>query len=605
MESRRFEKQLEALPQKPGIYVFRDASGNVLYVGKAANLRNRVRSYFSSSKDLSAKHLKLLSNIGDFEIVVTDSEQEALILECNLIKKHRPRYNVRLKDDKTYPYLKINIKDDWCRVCVTRRVEKDGARYFGPYASAQSVRRTLNVLKQLFPFRSCKRTITGDDRRPCLEYYIHRCCGPCVGDVTQEEYRAVINQVIMFLEGKRDSILRELRLQMASASGRMDYEYAAVLRDQIRSVEMVTEHQKISAADGGDQDVIAFSVNRDQAYVEVFFIREGKLIERDKFIVQGVQDEEPGKIMAGFLNQFYSSVPYVPPFILLQHMPDDFFVIEEWLSGKRGSSVRLHVPFRGEHKKLVDMVAENARQGVDQFMVKQLSDYDKAQASLAALKEALQLPYLPKRIECYDISNIQGTSAVGSMAVFSDGQPEKSHYRRFRIKTVEGTDDYAMMQEVLRRRFKRMNQVEGFWGVVPDLVLIDGGRGHLNAASDVMSDMEVNYIPVAGIAKENEEIFISGIEEPIVLPRDSEALHLVQRIRDEAHRFALGYHRKVRSRESIRSALDDVTGIGPKRKKALLRKFGSVKAIHEASIDDIAAVTGMTRALAQKLKENL
>ena len=605
MESRRFEKQLEALPQKPGIYIFSDASGHVLYVGKAANLRNRVRSYFSPSKDLSAKHLKLLSYIDDFEIVVTDSEQEALILECNLIKKHRPRYNVRLKDDKTYPYLKINAQDDWPRIYITRRVEKDGARYFGPYASAQSVRRTLNLLKQLFPFRSCKRTITGDDRRPCLEYYIHRCCGPCVGDVTREEYRAVIDQVIMFLEGKRDSVLRELRVQMSVAAGRMDYEYAAVLRDQIRSVEMVTEHQKISAADGEDQDVIAFAVNRDQSYVEVFFIREGKLIERDNFIVQGVQDEEPGEIMAGFLNQFYSSAPYVPPFILLQHMPDDFFVIEEWLSGKRGSRVRLHVPFRGENKKLVDMVAENARQGVDQFIVKQLSDYDKAQASLSALKEALQLPHLPKRIECYDISNIQGTSAVGSMAVFSDGQPEKAHYRRFRIKTVEGTDDYAMMQEVLRRRFKRMNQVEGFWGVVPDLVLIDGGMGHLNAASDVMSDMEVNYIPVASIAKENEEIFISGIEGSIVLPRDSAALHLVQHIRDEAHRFALGYHRKVRSRESMRSALDDVPGIGPKRKKALLRKFGSVKAMREASIDDIAAVTGMTRALAQKLKENL
>ena len=605
MESRRFEKQFEALPQKPGIYIFKDASGDVLYVGKAANLRNRVRSYFSPSKDLSAKHLKLLSNIGDFEIVVTDSEQEALILECNLIKKHRPRYNVRLKDDKTYPYLKINTQDDWSRIYITRRVEKDSARYFGPYASAQSVRRTLNILKQLFPFRSCKRTITGDDRRPCLEYYIHRCCGPCVGDVTKEEYRAVIDQVIMFLEGKRDSVLRELRSQMSAAAGRMDYEYAAVLRDQIRSVEMVTEHQKISAADGEDQDVIAFAVNRDQAYVEVFFIREGKLIERDNFIVQGVQDEEPGKIMAGFLNQFYSSAPYVPPFILLQHMPDDFFVIEEWLLGKRGARVRLHVPFRGEKKKLVDMVAENARQGVDQFIAKQLSDYDKAQASISALKEALQLPHLPKRIECYDISNIQGTSAVGSMVVFSDGQPEKAHYRRFRIKTVEGSDDYAMTQEVLRRRFKRMNQVEGFWGVVPDLVLIDGGKGHLNAASDVMGDMEVNYIPVASIAKENEEIFISGIEEPVVLSRDSVALHLVQRIRDEAHRFALGYHQKVRSRESMRSALDDVPGIGPKRKKALLRKFGSVKAIREASIDEIASVTGMTRALAQKLRENL
>jgi len=605
MDRKRLQKQIDALPQHSGVYIFKDGSGGVVYVGKAANLRSRVRSYFGAEESLSRKQLRILSRIADFEFIVTDSEQEALILENNLIKKYRPRYNVRLKDDKTYPYLKINVTDRWPRVFVTRHMEKDGSRYFGPYASAQSVRRTLNLLKQLFPFRSCKRTITGEDRRPCLEYYIHRCCGPCVGDVSEEEYGAIINQVIMFLEGKREDILRELRLEMASAAGCMDYERAAVLRDQIRSVEMVTQHQRVAAAEGDDQDVIAFARNHDQAYVEIFIIREGKLVEKDNFTVQGVQDEDDGKIMSSFLNQFYSSATYIPPLILLQHQPDDFFLLEEWLSDKCGSKVRLYVPSRGEKKKLVDMVIENAVLGIEQTIVKHLSDEDKAESTLSALKEALHLPGRLRRIECYDISNVQGKAAVGSMVVFEDGQPKKAHYRRFRIKTVGGIDDYAMMKEVLRRRFSRVGQAEGSWGLVPDLVIIDGGRGHLNAVLDVMGDLEVNYIPVAGIAKENEEIFLSGIEEPVVLPRDSEALHLIQRIRDEAHRFAIGYHHKVSEKESMRSALDSVPGIGPKRKKALLRKFGSVKGIREADIDDIAAVPGMTRSLAEKLKESL
>ena len=605
MDRKRLQKQIDALPQQSGVYIFKDGSGGVIYVGKASNLRGRVRSYFGAEETLPPKQTRMLPRIADFEFIVTDSEQEALILENNLIKKYRPRYNVRLKDDKTYPYLKIDIRDRWPRVLITRNMEKDGSRYFGPYASAQSVRRTLNLLKQLFPFRSCKRTITGKDSRPCLEYYIHRCCGPCVGDVSEEEYRTIINQVIMFLDGKRDDILRELRLEMASAAGSMDYERASFLRDQIRSVEMVTQHQKVSAAEGDDEDVIAFARNHDQAYVEVFFIREGKLVERDNFTMRGVQDEDDVSIMAGFLNQFYSSASYIPPLILLQHQPEDFFLLEDWLSCKRGSRVRLYVPFRGDKKKLVDMVADNAAHGIEQMIVKDLSDTDKITSTLAALKEALNLPGRLQRIECYDISNIQGKAAVGSMVVFEDGQPKKAHYRRFRIKSVGGIDDYAMMKEVLHRRFSRISQNEGSWGLVPDLVMIDGGRGHLNAALDEMTDLEVNYIPVASIAKENEEIFLSGIEDPVVLPRDSDALHLVQRIRDEAHRFAIGYHRKVKNKESMKSALDSVSGIGPKRKKALLLKFGSVKGIREADIDDIAAVPGMTRSLAQRLKENL
>jgi len=609
MEARRFEEQLKALPQKPGVYLFRDTSGNVLYVGKAANLHSRVRSYFGTPDTLSPKLRRMVARLSDFEFLVTDSEQEALILECNLIKKHRPRYNVRLKDDKTYPYLKINVQDEWARVYVTRRVDKDGSRYFGPFASASSVRKTLDLLKKLFPFRSCKRAIRGIDRRPCLEYDIHRCAGPCIGAISKDEYREIINQVVMFLEGRQESVVKELERKMAGASERLEFERAAVLRDQIRAVEMVTERQKISSTKRGDQDVIALAQSKDQANVEVFFIRSGRLIERDHFMVQGAQDEEPGQIMTGFLNQFYDSATYIPHVILLQHLPDDIRVLERWLESKRGARVKLLVPQRGEKRRLVELVAENARQGLEQLRVKRLADPETTAAALGELRDALHLPHAPQRVECYDISDIRGTSAVGSMVVFQGGQPTKAHYRRFRIKTVAGTDDYAMIREVLRRRFKR---AEGFkrpdksgWTIVPDLVLIDGGKGHLSAARDAMRETGVDFIPVASIAKENEELFRPDIAAPIILARTSPALYLVQRIRDEAHRFALGYHRRVRRSEAMASALDNVPGVGPKRKGALLRKFGSVKAIREADIDEIAAVMGMTRSLAQRVKEHL
>ena len=605
MEAGLLEEQLKVLPRKPGVYLFKDASGNVLYVGKAADLRSRVKSYFSASETLLPKIRRMMARVGDFEFFVTDSDQEALILECNLIKKHRPRYNVRLKDDKTYPYLKIDVQDDWPRVYITRRVEKDGGRYFGPFASATSVRKTQNLLKQLFPFRSCKKKITGTDYRPCLEYHIHRCAGPCVGEISENEYRDIIDQVIMFMEGKQESVIRQLRQEMVEASGQLEYERAAVLRDQIRSVEMVTEHQKISSVEMDDQDVIALAQSDDQAFVEVFFIRGGKLIERDHFIMQGARDEDPGQILASFLNQFYNSATYIPPLILVQHYSEDFFVLEKWLSGKRGSVVRLRVPGRGEKRRLVDMVAENAKQSLEQYRVKELTGAYKTASVLGELKNALELPRVPKRIECYDISDIKGTSAVGGMVVFEDGQPQKAYYRRFRIKTVEGTDDYAMMQEVLRRRFRKAGEFEGSWGVIPDLVLIDGGRGHLNAALAAIKEIGMGSMPIASIAKENEEIFRPVVAGPIILPKGSAALRLLQFIRDEAHRFAIGYHRKVRSRESVKSALDNVPGIGPKRKRELLKKFGSVKAIKEAEIDEIAAVPGMTRKLAKKLREYL
>jgi len=605
VEKRGFEEQINALPAKPGVYLFRDVSGNVLYVGKGANLHNRVRSYFTAFHGLSPKLQKMVARVSDFEFLVTDSDQEALILECNLIKRHRPSYNVLLKDDKTYPYIKVALNEEWPRVFLTRRFENDGGRYFGPFAGAGSVRRTLDLLKRLFRYCSSRSPITGKKPRPCFDYYINRCVGACSGEISKEEYRELIAQVVLFLEGKQERVLKELERKMAEASARLDFERAAALRDQAQAVKRVTESQKIASAAMGDQDVVALAQNKDQAYVEVFFIRGGKLIERDHFIVQGTRDEQPSQIMTSFLNQFYDSATYIPPLILLQHRPDDLPVLEQWLESKRGAKVILRVPQRGEKKKLVDMVAENARQGLGQMMIKWLADPDATAAALDDLARELRLPRTPKRVECYDISDIGGTSAVGSMVVFEDGQPKPAHYRRFKIRMVEGADDYAMIQEVLRRRFKRASQDGSTWAVIPNLVLIDGGRGHLNSALDAMKEMDVESIPVASIAKEHEELFRPDIAGPIVLPMTSSALYLLQRLRDEAHRFALGYHRRVRRTESMASALDNVPGIGPKRKKALLTKFGTLQAIREADLDEVAAVVGMTRSLAQRVKEYL
>lgn len=631
MRSSQIEELLKGVPARPGIYLMRDEQGNVLYVGKAASLHHRLPAYFGSTNDSSPKLQRMMARVADFEFIVTDSEQEALILECNLIKRHRPRYNVRLKDDKNYPYIKINPQEDWARVYITRRFENDGARYFGPFASARSMRQTLDLIKKLFPYRSCNRTITGTDPRPCLDYYIHRCVGPCIGAVSKEEYRGVINQVILFLEGRQERVLRELRARMQEASQGLEFERAAVLRDQIRAVERVTERQKISSTLRGDQDVIAFDRGQDEACVQVFFVRGGKLIGRENFMLEGTQDEAPEQIMSSFLEQFYDSSPYIPTQILLQHPPQDSRVVAEWLTKKRGAKVTLLVPRRGEKKKLVDMVAENAHQELNQLRIRWLADSDRTLSALEELREQLNLPSSPKRIECYDISDIQGTSAVGSMVVFENGQPKPPHYRRFRIKAVAGANDYAMLQEVLRRRFKRNAALEqyraalireetpaeaptappgngakpGPWAITPDLVIVDGGKGQLNAALEVMDELDARFIPVIGLAKEKEEIFVPEMPESILLPRSSQSLYLVQRIRDEAHRFALAYHQKVRQQRAFTSSIDSIAGIGPKRKRALLRRFGSIKAIREATIDEIAAVPGLTRSLAEKVKEYL
>ena len=628
-----FEHRLRVTPEKPGVYIMKDARNQVLYVGKASVLRNRLRSYFGSSAGMPPKIRRMVAQLEDFEFIVTDTEAEALILENTLIKRYKPHFNARLKDDKTYPYLKIDLTEDFPRVYITRQVAQDGARYFGPFATASSVRKTMDLIKKLFPYRSCTKTITGRDPRPCLEYYIHRCVAPCAGLAGKEDYEQVIQQVIMFMEGNTEAVTRELNQKMQAAAESLEFERAAVLRDQIRGIDRVAEEQqvKVETNQGGDMDLIAMSQGANETWVEVFFVRRGKLIGRDHFFMEGTQDDAPESIMGHFIRQFYQTALFIPPAIMLQHPPEDRELIRGWLKERRGGAVKLTCPQRGQHKKLLDVVAENAVQGLAQHRVKWLNNSDVIQQAMTELQEEMSLPSLPLRMECYDISHVQGTNLVGSMVVFQDGRPKPAHYRRFQIKSVDRVDDYASMQEMLRRRFRRLadaraEEIAGpppeegednragdkkgggsgaAWGIVPDLVIIDGGKGHLSAALEVLLELGLDDIPLAALAKENEWLFVPHTSEPIELPRNSQGLYLVQRIRDEAHRFAVTYHRNLRSKGSLKSSIDLVTGIGPKRKRMLLRRFGSIQGIKEAEVDDIAAVPGLTRSLALRLKQTL
>jgi excinuclease ABC subunit C len=618
--SEKLRKQLAALPARPGVYIMRNAAGEVIYVGKAARLRDRVRSYFGSPHGLEPKTRALREQIDDFEYIVVSSPAEALLLEAALIKRHQPFFNIRLKDDKRYPYLKIDVQNPWPRVSITRRIENDGARYFGPYASAGSVRATLDLTKKLFPWRSCTKEITGRDPRPCLDYYIKRCIAPCTAYCTKEEYDEVIQQVILFLEGKADDVLRRLRKQMDDAAERLEFERAAQLRDQIRAIERTVERQHVATTRNEDADIFGLARDGDDACVQVFFIRGTQMIGRDSFMLAGVRDEPDATVLANFLLQYYEGAQYIPRLVAVPAQPEDRESIEELLTGKRGSRVEIRIPARGEKRRLVDLAAENAREALAVARVRWLADSSKTELALEQLREELSLPEIPRRIECYDNSNIQGTSPVSSMVVFIDGRPAPNQYRRFRVKTVQGANDFATMQEVLRRRFGRHARTAetaaadntpgadaasaDAWDL-PDLVIVDGGKGQLSAALEVMHELGVHHIPVVGLAKRHEEIFVPDDDEPIVLPRGSEALFLVQRIRDEAHRFAITFHRQVRGKSSIQSALDTIPGIGPKRKKALLKKFGSVKAIREADVDEIAATVGFTRALAERVKAQL
>ncbi len=602
------KEQLNRMPHRPGVYLMKDAARAILYVGKANDLHNRVRSYFAVSSQLPEKTVRLVALIADIDFFVASSEQEALILENNLIKQYHPRFNVRLKDDKTFPYLKINTNEEWPNITVTRRMEPDGSRYFGPFASPGSVKQTLRIIQRIFPVRNCNKVIRGRPRPPCLEYHLGRCLGPCTGEVSRQEYARAVKEVILFLEGKQDRVIKEFKSQMEKASGALDYEKAALLRDRIKAIHDVIEGEKIAAVIRGDEDVIAFVQEGDQAYVQLLFVRRSKLTGREGFLLQGTRQEEPAQIMTSFVKQYYASAPQLPPLLLLQHSVEDRTVIQEWLKSRRGGRVAIQVPRQGTKKQLIDIAAENARQGLEQLKIKEVTAGKSADTALAEIAKELHLPGPPLRLEAYDISNIQGSSAVGSMVVFEKGKPKPAYYRRFKIRTVAGANDYAMLQEVLRRRFKRSAtggaKAGDSWAVMPDLILIDGGKGQLNAALAIMKEVD-KKLPLASLAKENEEIFLPGKKGPVVLPRTSPGLQLLQRLRDEAHRFAIGYFTTVHRRKTFASALDNIPGVGPRRKSALLRQFGSVQRIREASLEELAAATGVSREQAARMKEYL
>jgi len=591
------------LPTEPGVYVMKSAAGKIIYVGKAVNLRNRVSSYFMKTEH-DPKTARMVANVSDFEFYIVSSEEEALVLELNLVKKFRPHFNVRLRDDKGFPYLRIDLKEEWPRVQIVRHAASDGARYFGPFANSRSIRHSLDAVKSIFPFRSCDIQLGSRVRRPCLEYDMRRCMAPCAGKISREEYMQTIREVILFLDGRQKLLEKNLVARMRQAAELQQYERAAWLRDQLNGIRQVTAWQKLAARVRGDQDAIAFAIDADQALAQVFFVRGGKLVGREGFTLSGVEAENPDQIMTDFVQQYYAATMNIPPLILLQHPVKEAAIIGKWLSDRRGGAVSLRVPERGPSRELMNIVEQNAVRGLEQLRVKNLAQASTLNAALTELKDVLKLSNIPSRIEGYDISNIQGRMAVGSMVVFEEGRPAPVKYRRFRIVGVEGANDFAMLGEMLRRRFSHAGGNDKSW-TLPALVLIDGGKGQLSAAREAMEQSGVGDIPAVGLAKEKEEIFLPRRSEPINLPAVSPGLQLLQRVRDEAHRFALGYHQKLRKREALASALDDVPGIGPRRRSALLKKFGTFAGVKQATLEELIQIRGITPLIARKIKEFL
>lgn len=591
------------------MYLMKDAEGTIIYVGKAIALRNRVRSYFQSQRHKDPKTRELVSHITDFDVIRTDTATEALILENELIKKYQPKYNVMLKDSKTYPYIRIT-NEEWPRVISTRLIVKDGSRYFGPYTSAGSAYKTINLLNRLFPYRKCDKKITGHDDL-CLYYHMHQCTAPCISAVDHETYMKAVNSAALFLSGRGEEIVGDLQAEMEQASEAWNFERAGEIRDRLQAVTHVLERQKIVSAQGTNADIIAVAQGAGgDAGVQVGFLRNGKIIGSEFFAMQATVSDSAEEILSSFITQFYDDAALVPPMLILQHTlaAAELEIITTWLEDRREGKVTLHVPQRGDKRGLVEMVAKSAVENLEQSRIKFLSDEMKMTGAMTELADALDLPRMPRRIECFDNSNIQGTNPVASMVVFEDGKPAKKEYRRFNIKTVVGANDFASMTEIIGRRFRRAAEADeeeqGKWTTLPDLVIIDGGKGQLGAALEALQAVGMD-VPICGLAKENEEIFLPGRPDSILLPRDSQALFLVQRVRDEAHRFAITFHRAKRSKAAFKSGLDDVPGIGPKRKKALIRAFGSVKAIREASIEELTAVEGVNAQVAGQIKATL
>lgn len=648
------EATVRNLPALPGCYIYFDKNDEVIYVGKAVNLRNRVRSYFNPNTWAAyPKTGRLVNEITRIEFVVRGSELEALIQEAELIKKHRPRYNIRLKDDKRYPYLKVTWQDDFPTVMVTRRIERDGARYYGPYSNAKAVYATRDALRKMFPFLNCDRIITGHDSRACMYYDIKLCTGPCIGAINRADYRANIQRLCDFLEGKSEQVMADVQQRMERAAGAFQFEKAAEFRDQLRALEHVVEKQRIVSSAGVDQDVIAFARDEGETCVEVLFIRGGKLLGQEYFVLEGAEGENDPQVLDAFLQRFYDEAAYVPPEVLLPAQIEEANIIENWLKQKRGSNVQLRVPRQGgSDAGLIELAQQNAQETLATLKAQWQEDSVRQESVLKELQDFLLLPRLPTRIECYDISNTQGTAIIGSMVVFVHGTPKKSDYRRFNIRDIQGPNDFESMRQTLTRRFQRwkeaqsgdsMTEGEGdkakggpgdtvnddanhrvtqspshhvsnkapgqkkddpTWALLPDLVVIDGGKGQLGVAVEVLKAFDLAHIvPVVSLAKQREEIFVPGRGDPIMLPRNAQSFYLMQRIRDEAHRYGITSHRKQREKIGMASQLDALAGVGPTRRKKLLVKFGSLEGIRAASVEELAEI--VPRSVAQSIKDGL
>ena len=616
--SEKITSILATLPDKPGCYLMKDADGTIIYVGKAINLKNRVRSYFQQSSDHTYKTRQMVRKIRDIEWIVVASELEALILEMNLIKLHRPFYNVRLKDDKRYPYIKVHWADPFPKLSVTRNMIDDGSRYFGPYTSVWAVHQTLDILRKIFPYLTCAREITGKDERACLYYDIKLCSAPCIGAVNQEEYRQMIDDLCRFLEGRTDPIMTRLKEAMAQASENLNYEKAAIYRDQIEAIERVVERQKIISDERNDSDVIAMARSKGEACVQVFFIRSGKLIGREYFILEGTEAEENSEILEEFVKQYYSQAAYVPNKVMLPQEIEEARIIKEWLNTRRGGEkVQLTIPKRGQDKELIEMAAENARETLKSLEIRWKADKDRQHQALAEIQSVLGMQEVPNRIECYDISNTQGTASVGSMVVFEQGVPAKKNYRRFNIRSVSKPDDFASMREVLKRRFTRYvteqqeKEKPGYkpdlaFSLLPDLLIVDGGKGQLRQAIETIEEFDLqDQFTVVGLAKQEEELFLPGKSDSVRLDDHSQGFYLIQRIRDEAHRFAITAHRNQRGKIGLASRLDAIPGVGPARRKELINRFGSIEGILAASVEEISQIKGVSKEIAQAIKAQL
>lgn len=603
------QEELKKLPEKPGVYLMHNALGEIIYIGKAVKLKNRVRQYFQSNRNKTSKIKEMVSNIAWFEYIITDSEVEALVLECNLIKEHRPRYNTMLKDGKGYPYIRVTVNETYPRVMMAHEMKKDKTHYFGPYPSSAAVKDTLDLIYRIFRIRTCSKNLPKEEGkgRPCLNYHMKRCLAPCQGYTTPEQYRQQIDQVIQFLNGKYDGVKKFLEQNMYRASEQMEFEEAAYYRDLIKSVQMIAQKQKLTNRSMEDQDIIAMALSGEEAVVQVFFMRDGKMIGREHFHLRVASDDSYVQILTSFIKQFYAGTPFIPKEILLQEEIEEKELIMEWLTEKRGKKVSILIPKKGEKEHLIELAKKNAQIVLEQDREKIQREEQRTMGALEQIEQWIGVEKI-RRVEAYDISNTNGLESVGSMVVYEDGKPRRNDYRKFRIQSVKGPDDYASMREVLTRRFSHgleeihQRKQAGSFTKFPDLIMMDGGKGQVNVALEVLEELELN-IPVCGMVKDDHHrtrgLYFHNQEIPI--DTHSEGFHLITRIQDEAHRFAIEYHRSLRGKAVLHSVLDDIPGIGPKRRRTLMKHFGDLEKIKIASLEELLCVEGMTKAAANEV----